>query len=65
MICSNFQEQQQGGSTDEAEPFMGSGRFGNENDLNLIIPGNNVSRIADFTVCILIFMITWQHELTY
>jgi len=23
-----FQEQQQGGVTDEAEPFMGSGRFG-------------------------------------
>lgn len=25
-----IQEQQQGGTTDEAEPFMGSGRFGNE-----------------------------------
>lgn len=23
-----IQEQQQGGATDEAEPFMGSGRFG-------------------------------------
>lgn len=25
---SNLQEQQQAGGTDEAEPFMGSGRFG-------------------------------------
>lgn len=28
-VLANFQEQQQGGCTDEAEPFMGSGRFGN------------------------------------
>lgn len=28
-LCRKTQEQQQGGVTDEAEPFMGSGRFGN------------------------------------
>lgn len=28
LILLKFQEQQQGGVTDEAEPFMGSGRFG-------------------------------------
>ena len=30
------QEQQQCGVTDEAEPFMGSGRFGNHNLLSFI-----------------------------
>lgn len=36
LVCQkNLQEQQQAGGTDEAEPFMGSGRFGNKNDLNL------------------------------
>ena len=29
FTCWKIQELQQGGATDEAEPFMGSGRFGN------------------------------------
>ncbi|XVE99975.1 hypothetical protein REPUB_Repub03eG0246300 [Reevesia pubescens] len=41
-------EQQQGGGTDEAEPFMGSGRFGNENYLNLSI----FHGFPDFIVCL-------------